>query len=124
MPEGNVDPQKGCNFVFACSGAADVGAISDQAARQLKQEGKAAMCCAAAIAAGIPEILRKTEDASKLLVIDGCPLNCAQTILQNAGFDRARHLQLEDLGMRKGETPPTADNVAQAARAGAEMLRA
>ena len=45
------------NMTFACSGAADVGAIADQAARKLSKEKTASMCCTAAIAAEIPEIL-------------------------------------------------------------------
>ena len=45
------------NMVFACSGAADVGAISDRAARRLAREKTASMCCTAAIGADIPDIV-------------------------------------------------------------------
>ena len=41
-------------MVFSCSGAADVGAISDLAARRIQRERQAFMCCTAAIAANVP----------------------------------------------------------------------
>jgi uncharacterized metal-binding protein len=43
--------QKVRSLVFACSGAADVGELTDRAVRQLHREGVAAMSCLASIAA-------------------------------------------------------------------------
>jgi len=99
------------NLVFSCSGAADVGAIADQAARRLSQEKMASMCCAAAIAAEIPEILDMTRNAERLLVIDGCPKDCAKIILEKAGFAKIKHLQLETIGMKKKESPLTEERI-------------
>jgi uncharacterized metal-binding protein len=42
--------------------------------------------------------------------------------LEQAGFAKYEHLQLADLGMEKGKTPPTPEAVAKAAAAGAEKL--
>ncbi|MHC5119049.1 MAG: putative zinc-binding protein, partial [Planctomycetota bacterium] len=39
----------GDTLVFACSGAADVGAVADQAARKMTQEGYGQMFCLAGI---------------------------------------------------------------------------
>jgi uncharacterized metal-binding protein len=101
-------------LVFSCSGAADVGAISDRAARQLKDEKAASMCCIAAIGAEIPEILETTSNAAAILAIDGCDKNCARIILEKAGFTDFQHMQLEELGMKKGESPVTEERVEQA----------
>ena len=59
------------NLAFACSGAADVGAIADQAARKLSREKTASMCCTAAIAAEISDILKRATFATKIVVLDG-----------------------------------------------------
>ena len=99
------------NLVFSCSGAADVGAIADQTARNLSKEKTASMCCAAALGAEISEILDIARNAERILVIDGCPKDCAKIILEKAGFTNVKHLQLETLGMKKSESPFTENRV-------------
>ena len=109
-------------LIFACSGAADVGAIADQAARKLTKDGAGKMFCLAGVGGRVPGILATTESAARILAIDGCPLNCAKNCLEQAGFKKYEHLQLADLGMEKGKTPPTPEAVAKAATAGAAKL--
>lgn len=105
------------NLVFACSGAADVGAISDLAARKLSREKKASMCCTAAIAAKIPELMAKTKQAAGIVAIDGCDKECAKNILENGGVAEFAHVQVVALGLEKGRTPVTDENVALVAEA-------
>lgn len=109
-------------LIFACSGAADVGAIADQAARKLTKDGAGRMFCLAGIGGRVPGIMATTGAAARLLAIDGCPLNCVKHSLDQAGFKRYEHLQLADLGMEKGKTPPSSDRIAEAAAAGAARL--
>ncbi len=109
-------------LVFACSGAADVGAIADQAARKITREGKGKMFCTVGIGGRVSGIMETTKAADKILAIDGCPLNCAKNCLEQAGFANFAHLKLADLGMEKGKTPPSEENIAKAAAKGAEML--
>lgn len=109
-------------LIFACSGAADVGAIADQAARKLTKDGAGKMFCLAGIGGRVPGIMATTGAAAKILAIDGCPLNCVKNSLEQAGFTGYEHLQLADLGMEKGKTPATLENVASAAAAGAKKL--
>jgi uncharacterized metal-binding protein len=109
------------NMVFACSGAADVGAVSDQAARRLAREKTAMMCCTAAIGAQIPDIVEKARGASKTVVIDGCDKECAREILEKNGFSGFAHVQLEALGMEKGKSPVNEARVAFAAGKAAEL---
>jgi uncharacterized metal-binding protein len=97
----------GPKMVFACSGAADVGRITDLAARALQHERKAFMCCTAAIAAGIPGITAKAKAATRAVAVDGCPEDCARRILETAGFAGFGHVRLSDLGMAKGASPAT-----------------
>ena len=104
----------GYNLVFACSGAADVGAIANQAARQLSRDKKAAMCCTAAIAADIPDILDRARGADMMVVIDGCKNSCAKKILDRRGLPDYAYVALGSAGMEKGKTPVTDVNVARA----------
>ena len=109
-------------LIFACSGAADVGAIADQAARKLTKDGAGRMFCMAGIGGRLPGILATTQSAARILAIDGCPLNCVKNGLEQAGFKQYEHLQLADLGMEKGKTPPTLDAITKVATAGAAKL--
>jgi len=109
-------------LIFACSGAADVGAISDQAARQLTRDGAGKMYCLAGIGGRVSGIMATTGSAAKILAIDGCPLNCAKHSLEQAGFTKYEHLLLADLGMEKGKTPPTSEAITRVVAAGAAKL--
>jgi len=109
-------------LIFACSGAADVGAIADKAAREMTKEGNGGMFCLAGIGGRIEPIMKKTAGADRILAIDGCPLNCVKTTLESAGFAEFEHLQLADLGMEKGSTKINSANIETVVVAGAKML--
>jgi uncharacterized metal-binding protein len=109
-------------LIFACSGAADVGAIADQAARKMTKDGAGKMFCMAGIGGRVSGIMETTKIAAKILAIDGCPLNCVKNSLEQAGFKKYEHLQLADLGMEKGKTPPMPEMIAKAVTAGTAKL--
>ena len=71
-------------LIFACSGAADVGAIADKAARRLTADGASKMYCLAGIGGRVPGIIKTTQEAEKILAIDGCPLDCTKLSLEEA----------------------------------------
>ena len=112
----------GTRLIFACSGAADVGAIADQAARRLTADGTGRMFCLAGIGGRVSGIMKSTAAADAVLAIDGCPLNCARNCLEQAGFSGFKHLQLAELGQEKGKTAVDDASIAKAAGAGAVML--
>jgi uncharacterized metal-binding protein len=99
-------------LIFSCSGAADVGELADLAARKLTQEGAGKMFCLAGIGGRVSGILKSTEAAASILVIDGCPLNCAKKTLEEAGFKQLNYICLTDLGLEKGKTDITAGAIA------------
>ena len=111
-------------LIFACSGAADVGHVADLAARKLTAEGAGKMFCLAGIGGRVSGIVESTKAAAAVLAIDGCPLDCARKTLEEAGFTQFEHLRLSDLGMEKGKTPATAENVDKAAANGLTRLTA
>jgi uncharacterized metal-binding protein len=109
--------------IFACSGAADVGEIADRAARKLTREGKGKMFCLAGVGGRVPGIMKSTEAAAAILAIDGCPLNCVKSCLEQAGFATFQHLQMADLGMEKGKTAVSQENIACVAAKCVELMR-
>jgi len=100
-------------LIFACSGAADLGEITDRAARQLTQQGIGKMFCTAGLGGHVSGILQTTKSAQKILALDGCPLHCVKNSLEQAGFTEYEHLCLTDMGMEKGKTPPTDEKIDQ-----------
>ena len=112
----------GPKLIFACSGAADVGEIADRAARKMTRDGVGRMFCTAGLGGRISGILKTTESADQILAIDGCPLNCVKSSLQQAGFTKFQHLQLADLRLEKCKSPVTDENIAKVAQAGAALL--
>ncbi|MCJ7582499.1 MAG: putative zinc-binding protein [Candidatus Aminicenantes bacterium] len=104
-------------LIFACSGAADVGALSDKAARKLTADGAGKMYCLAGIGGRVPGILKTTQEAEKILAIDGCPLDCTKLSLEETGFTDFEHMIITDLGLEKGNSPATDENIATVVQA-------
>ena len=112
----------GPRLIFACSGAADVGEISDRAARKLSKDSVGAMFCLAGVGGRIEPIMNKTRSASKILAIDGCNLDCVKNCLENAGFTEFDYIRVTDLGLEKGKSPANDDNINKVSSKAIEML--
>ena len=109
-------------MIFACSGAADVGEIADRAARELTKNGLGKMFCLAGVGGRVAGIMKKTGDASDILAIDGCDLDCTKNCLEQAGFTQFNHMRVTDLGMEKGHTHVTEENIVKVLTKGRETL--
>ena len=120
--------QKSCScsggprLIFACSGAADVGEIADRAARKLTKDGVGKMFCTAGIGGRVSGIMETTEAAAMVLAIDGCPLNCVKNSLEQAGFNKLKHLQLAELGLQKCDSSVSEENIDKVVAKAAEMM--
>ena len=113
----------GPTLIFACSGAADVGEIADKATRKVNKEGAGAMFCLAGLGGKVEPIIKKTASASKILAIDGCNLDCVKLCLQQTGFNDFIHFRVTDLGMEKGKSQASEENINKVAVKAAELLR-
>ena len=100
--------------VFACSGAADLGEISDLVARKIHSDGVRQMKCLAFIGGGIQDMIDSVRDTN-MLVIDGCNLDCGKLIVEKNGVSGFHHLRLTDLGYVKGQTPANAKVISEIA---------
>jgi len=115
-------PAKAPIVVYACSGCSDAGEIADRIARQLSRDGVAQMSCLAGIGGRVKSLLATAENAERILVVDGCPLNCARHTLELAGFKEFDHLELHKLGIRKGSAPVTDERIASGVASAKRML--
>ena len=118
----------GCNnnvapkLIFSCSGSADVGELTDHAARKMSKNGTGNMSCLAGIGGRVSGLMKSAEAASGLLVMDGCRLNCALKTMQEAGFKNITHLCLDDMGYKKGSTEVNDDNITKVVQRATTIL--
>jgi len=70
-------------LIFACSGGSDIGQLTDLAGRKLMASGSGKMFCLAGVGGRVKGIMDKTGDASEILAIDGCQLDCAKKHLNS-----------------------------------------
>ncbi|MCK9208865.1 MAG: putative zinc-binding protein [Salinivirgaceae bacterium] len=93
-------------IVIACSGACDLGQVTDLVARELRDNKVRKMNCLAAVGAGINPTIESFKSAN-LLLLDGCPVDCGKKILEQAGIENFHYIRITDLGYIKGQTPVT-----------------
>jgi len=111
-------------LILACSGAANVGQISNEAAKALTEQGHGKMYCAVGVGAGLQDFIETTRNASACVAIDGCPMGCVKKALGNAGLEADVYVLVTDLGIEKQpgfETPD--DVVAKVTKVVAEALQ-
>jgi len=95
--------QKGClcgsgeKIVIACSGACDLGQVTDIVARKLRDNKVRKMNCLAAVGADVKPTIEAFKSAN-LLMLEGCPVDCGKKILDKAGITNYTHIRMTDLG--------------------------
>ena len=114
---GNAVPEVA---LFVCfGGMSNVGTLTGLAGLEaIKRAGpnKAAIFCLGGVATGAPTVMEKTTQAQRIVVVDGCPINCARKIVEGAGFTPAVAINLvQDGGLKKG--PPSSYTEADLQRA-------
>lgn len=93
-------------IVIACSGACDLGQVTDLVARKLRDNKVRKMNCLAAVGANITPTIESFKLAN-LLLLDGCPVDCGKKILDKAGILNYTYARMTDWGYIKGQTPVT-----------------
>ncbi|MCX5653151.1 MAG: putative zinc-binding protein [Planctomycetota bacterium] len=88
-------------LLYACSGGANVAEVADKAARLLMFENVGSMFCLAGIGAGIPNMVQAAKAAGLNVILDGCPMDCAKKIFDNAGLTNYVQVRVTDLGIEK-----------------------
>ena len=88
-------------LVFACSGSSNVGQIANLAGLKLTQDKVGRMYCLAGIGGHVSGMIESTKASKMIVAIDGCPVACAQKILEHAGFKADEYVQVTEIGIEK-----------------------
>lgn len=84
-------------MVLACSGASNLGQISNSMAVRLQHTGMAIMSCMSAIAADLPSFIADARKVDELLVLDGCSIACAKKIMDAKGIGPYRYFDIGEM---------------------------
>lgn len=102
--------------IVSCSGASNTGKYTDDVARRLAAAGHANMICLAKVAIGDEPLINGIKSKNlPVVVLDGCPFNCAEVILGKAGITDIIHLNTTDFDIVKGKTLVTEDKITEIA---------
>lgn len=88
-------------LVLACSGASNVGQLTNEVAKRLDAEKSAKFYCLAGPGGHVPAMTANVQAADKVLVLDGCPVACAKLIAEQAGITDYDYVMVTDLGIEK-----------------------
>jgi uncharacterized metal-binding protein len=88
-------------MILACSGASNLGQLSNEAAVELAREGFGKMFCLAGIGAHLSGFVQSAKDVPAMVAIDGCPVACARKILEHAEIPLKAYVAVSELGIEK-----------------------
>ncbi len=99
--------------IVSCSGASNTGEYADKVARKLVENGIVNMVCLAKVAVSDQTLINKikSQQDKKIVVLDGCAINCALKILGKEGITNIIHVNTTDFGIIKGKTPVTDEKI-------------
>ena len=89
------------NLILACSGASNVGQITNEVAKKLDTDKQGRFFCLAGVGGHISGMVASVEGSDKVLVIDGCPVACAKLTMDEAGLNGYEYVVVTDLGIEK-----------------------
>jgi len=87
-------------LVYSCSGCSNVAQMCNSIALWLDKNAYAEMSCIAGIGGNVKAILHKAKNRPRI-VLDGCPLHCAKSCMNERNFSYDLHIDLAELGLKK-----------------------
>ena len=90
-------------MILACSGASNVGQLSNRAAVELTQEGFGKMFCLVGIGGDLSGFVQSAKDAPRMIAVDGCEVGCAKATLEKAEVPLKDYIVLTELGIKKNK---------------------
>lgn len=88
-------------IVYSCSGCSNIAQMANDIAVKLDREGIAEMSCIAGVGGHVKPLVKKAQSGKPIIVIDGCPLQCAKHCLNNIGVEAEINIVLTDDGLKK-----------------------
>ena len=89
------------SLILACSGASNVGQITNEVAKKLDIEKQGRFICLAGVGGHISGMVASVDGSDTVLVIDGCPVACAKRTMDEAGLNGYEYVVVTDLGIEK-----------------------
>ena len=90
------------DIIFACDGAASVGQVGNEVAKDITNRGvRARMCCTAAVGAGSEVHVNIGKNAKRVIVINGCANKCASKIMEQRGIKVDYEFTISEMGVKK-----------------------
>ena len=90
--------------VYSCSGCSNVAQLANSIAVKLDRQGIAKMSCIAGVGGDVSSLVKFAEKSQQILVLDGCPLQCAAKCLERHNIEASVHLVLTDYGLLKDQS--------------------
>lgn len=102
------------NLIYACSGAANTGALADQVMRALNRDQVGSSTCLAALGADLSGFVESARNATRNIVIDGCKVRCGAKVMERHGLPYMGFI-MTDFGVEKGKTAITGELIERVA---------
>lgn len=87
--------------IFACSGASNVGQITNGVALKAAREKVGQMSCLAGVGAHLSDFVSTADTCRTLVAIDGCDKQCARKVFKHQEITPALYMDLSTLGFEK-----------------------
>ncbi|MBO4248432.1 putative zinc-binding protein [Halomicrobium sp. IBSBa] len=88
-------------LVYSCSGCSSAAQMANDLAVRLDRERVAEMSCIAGVGADVDPLVETATAGRPMVVIDGCPLECARNSLERHDVTPDRHVNLAKRGVAK-----------------------
>jgi uncharacterized metal-binding protein len=92
---------EGFPLAYSCAGCSSAARIANDLAVRLDRERYADMSCIAGVGGYFAPLMKTATSGRSILVIDGCPLECASKSLEHHGVTPNRHVNLAIRGVAK-----------------------
>ncbi len=88
-------------IVYSCSGSSSAAQMANYLAVRLDRKQLAEMSCIVGVGGNVKKLVKTATSGRKMVVIDGCPLECSKAVLRNHGLLPALHVELSKEGVKK-----------------------
>ena len=93
--------KKNLPLVYSCSGCSSAAQLANHVALKLDRMEIAEMSCIAGVGGDVPALVKTAKSGRPILVLDGCPMECAKNCLKRHDVTPDRHIQLAEYGVKK-----------------------
>lgn len=95
------DPYDDLPLVYSCSGCSSAAQLANDLAVALDRERIAEMSCIAGVGGDVDPLVATATSGRPIVVIDGCPLECARQCLDEYDVSQEHHYVLSEEGVPK-----------------------